>query len=279
MQKEIYSQFKSDTGNINLLTTMGRLYCHESVQRYEDSLEYFYEVRRMKSNMYGSMHLEVASSLNNIAYVYLQLGEFDKCLSISENSIDIASNGGGINKELCVAWTHKADAQEKMGRYSDAVTCYEKVLHLQTTLEGDNDIKNASVYKKIADIYLTSDDSKRAIATLEKAIIVERDALGEDSNDLAKTYSKLGECYEMRENYPNAVKCHTKALRIFKHTNDKEGAAIEHNKLGGIFKLSGDNSKSMEHYMASLWHARDAKLPSTNPVVADTIRNVAAFQA
>ena len=278
MQKEIYTQFKSDIGNVNLLTTMGRLYCHETVQRYEDALEYFYEVRRMKSEIYGSMHLEVASALNNIAYIYLQLGEFDKCLSISENSIAIAGNGRGINKEVCVAWTHKGDAQERMGRSNDGITSYEKVLHLQTTLEGDSDIKNAVIYKKIADVHLKSDDTKQAIASLEKAIIVEREALGEESNDLAKSYSKLGQCYATRENYANAVKCHTKALRIFKHTDDKEGAAIEHNKLGGILKLSGDNNKSMEHYMASLWHAREAKLPSTNPVVADTIRNVASFQ-
>lgn len=278
MQKEIYSQFKSDTSNVNLLTTLGRLYCHESVQRYEDALEYFYEVRRMKSEIYGSMHREVASALNNIAYIYLQLGEFDKCFSISENSIDISSNGDSVNKEMCVAWTHKADAQEKMGRHSDAIASYEKVLHLQSSLDGDNDIKNASIYKKIADICLTIDDVKWAIGSLEKAIIVERDAIGDESNDLAKSYSKLGECYEMRENYGNAVKCHTKALRIFKYVDDKEGAAIEHNKLGGILKLTGDNHKSMEHYMASLWHAREAKLPSTNPIVADTIRNVASFQ-
>lgn len=258
---------------------MGRLYCHETVQRYEDALEYFYEVRRMKSQIYGSMHVEVASSLNNIAYIYLQLGEFEKCLSISENSIEIAGNGREVNQEVCVAWTHKADAQERMGRYSDAVSSYEKVLQLQSDLKGEDDIANGTIYKKIADIYLASNDVKRAIASLERAIIVERDAHGEDCIDLARTYSKLGECYEMRENYPNAIKCHTKALRIFKYNEDKEGAAVEHNKLGGILKISGDNSKSMEHYMASLWHAREAKLPSTNPIVADTIRNVASFQA
>ena len=278
LQKEVYTQFKSNPSNINLLTTMGRLYCHESVQRYEDALEHFYEVRRMKSEIYGSMNLEVASALNNIAYIYLQLDEFDKSLSISKNSIDIAYNGGRTNKEMCVAWTHKANAQEKLGRYSDAIATYEKVLNLQPTLAGFDAMENAAIYKKIANVYLSSDDVKNAISNLEKAILVERDTLGEDSKDLAKSYRKLGECYGIRGNLASSVKCHTKALRIFKHTDDKEGAAVEHNKLGAILQLAGNNNKSMEHYMASLWHAREAKLPSTNPVVADTIRNVASFQ-
>lgn len=278
MQKEVHPQLKSDTTSVNLFTTMGRLYCHERVQRYEDALEYFYEVRRMKSQIFGSMHIEVASSLNNIAYIYLQLGEFEKCLLLSENAIDIADNGRGITQEVCVAWTHKADAQERMERHSDSISSYEKVIHLQSSLMGDKDIANAAIFEKIADVNLTTADVKAAIASLEKAIVVKREALGDESCDLARTYRKLGECFEMTQSFANAVKCHTKALRIFKHNEDKEGAAVQHNKLGGILKLSGDSSKSMEHYMASLWHAREAKLPSTNPIVADTIRNVASFQ-
>ncbi|KAL7480832.1 hypothetical protein ACHAW6_006493 [Cyclotella cf. meneghiniana] len=278
LQKEIYPQLKSDTTSVNLFTTMGRLYCHESIQRYEDALEYFYEVRRMKSQIFGSMHIEVASSLNNIAYIYLRLGEFEKCLSLSENAIDIADNGRGITPEVCVAWTHKADAQERMERHKESISSYEKVLHLQSSLMGDKDIANAAIFEKIADVNLTTADVKAAIASLEKAIVVKRAALGDESCDLARTYRKLGECFEMTQSFANAINCHTKALRIFKHNEDKEGAAVQHNKLGGILKLSGDSSKSMEHYMASLWHAREAKLPSTNPIVADTIRNVASFQ-
>lgn len=55
-------------------------------------------------------------------------------------------------------------------------------------------------------------------------------------------------------------------------------AATEHNKIAGILKLLGEPSKAMEHYMAALRHSREARLPSTDPIVADTIKNVASFQ-
>lgn len=55
-------------------------------------------------------------------------------------------------------------------------------------------------------------------------------------------------------------------------------AAAEHNKIAGLLKRSGEPNKAMEHYMAALWHSREARLPSTDPIVADTIKHVASFQ-
>ena len=99
------------------------------------------------------------------------------------------------------------------------------------------------------------------------------------NKELALPYRRLGECYEMtRRGTSDSIKCHTRALRIYKHHNDKEGAAKQHNKIAGILKKKGDREESMDHYMAALWHSREAKLPSTDPTVADTIKNVAAFQ-
>ncbi|ACI64446.1 predicted protein [Thalassiosira pseudonana CCMP1335] len=278
LRREVFPDLKTDAASLSLLSTIGRLYCHESVQRYEDALGYFHEVHRMKCELFGKRHLGVASSLNSIAFIYLNLGDYDKCVVISDRAIDIASNGRGLNKEMCVAWTNKGDAQEKLGQYVDAVASYEKVLDLQSACLSEDDIANAEVYEKMADSYLSMNDIQQATSSLEDAILVKIEALGDENEELAKSYRKLAECYEMTQDYSNSIKSHTRALRIFKHIGDKEGAAIEHNKMGGILKKSGDYNKAMEHYMASLWHSREAKLPSTNPIVADTIRNVASFQ-
>ena len=82
----------------------------------------------------------------------------------------------------------------------------------------------------------------------------------------------------MGNDLTTCIKCHTRSLRIYKHHNDKEGAAKQHNKIANIHKRKGNREESIDHYMAALWHSREAKLPSTDPTVADTIKNVAAFQ-
>jgi hypothetical protein len=102
--------------------------------------------------------------------------------------------------------------------------------------------------------------------------------LGPDDMEIARLYSTLGDYYEKNREHSVGIKCHTRALRVFKHHDNKEMAATEHNKIASILKLSGESDKAMEHYMASLWHSREARLPSTDPIVADTIKNLAIFQ-
>ena len=52
---------------------------------------------------------------------------------------------------------------------------------------------------------------------------------------------------------------------------------MEHHRIAAMLKEDGDPHNTMEHYMAALWHTREAWLSSTDPVVADTSKYVAAF--
>ena len=132
---------------------------------------------------------------------------------------------------------------------------------------------------------------------MERCIALKRHVLGPDNEEVARSYSKLGEYYHKAGEHTNGIKCHTRALRIFKHirntkinpiandTDEQHPAmvsttqiAVEHNRIATILQSSGETNKAMEHYMASLWHSREARLPSTDPIVADTIKNVAGFQ-
>ncbi|KAL7462558.1 hypothetical protein ACHAXS_002939 [Conticribra weissflogii] len=276
--REVHKNLPTDSSTLNLLTTISRLYCNDGIKRYQDALRYFHEVHRMKCEMLGRNHLEVASTLNNIAYLQMQLGECKKCIETSNRSIDVASNGRGLNKETCAAWTNKGDAYEKLGDRRNALASYKKALEVQKVFLGENNILNAELYEKMAGIYFKRKDLENAISLLEDSLEVKCKALGSEKSDVASTFIKLAEYYEEDHDYSNSIRCHTKALRIFKHNDDKEGAAKEHNKIGGILKSVGDYNKSMEHYMQALRYSREAKLPSNDPIVADTIRNVASFQ-
>lgn len=278
LRREVHKNLPSDSSTLNLLTTVSRLYCNDGIRRYQDALRYFHEVHRMKCEMFGRNHLEVASTLNNIAYLQMQLGDCKKCIDTSDRSIDIASNGRGLNKETCAAWTNKGDAYEKLGDRRNALSSYKTALEVQKVFLGENDLANAELYEKMADIYFKRKDLENAISLLEDAMEVKCEALGPEKSEVASNYIKLADYYEEDHDYSNSIRCHTKALRIFKHNDNKEGAAKEHNKIGGILKSVGDYNKSMEHYMQALWYSREAKLPSNDPIVADTIRNVASFQ-
>ncbi|KAL7553888.1 hypothetical protein ACHAWF_017230 [Thalassiosira exigua] len=278
IRREIIPNPKDDPNTLSLYSTLGRLYCHEDMKGYRQALEYLHEVYRRKCEAVGRDHIDVVPSLNSIAFVYNELGEYDKCVAISDRAIDIATNGRGMNKETCVAYANKGEAHGRLGDWDRAITSFDIALATQSKCLEKNDMLNAEVYEKLSEAYLHSKDMEKAISSLEESIAVKRSALGPDNEEIARSYSKLGEYHERAKEPAKAIKCHTRALRIFKHHDNKEMAATEHNKIASILKSSGESNKAMEHYMAALWHSREARLPSTSPIVADTIKNVASFQ-
>eukprot|EP00581_Thalassiosira_minuscula_P000722 CAMPEP_0183738148 /NCGR_PEP_ID=MMETSP0737-20130205/53879_1 /TAXON_ID=385413 /ORGANISM="Thalassiosira miniscula, Strain CCMP1093" /LENGTH=588 /DNA_ID=CAMNT_0025972621 /DNA_START=66 /DNA_END=1832 /DNA_ORIENTATION=+ len=305
-RREVIPNAKQDPYSLNLFSSIGRLYCHSDIQRYQEALGYFHEVHRMKCEVVGRDHLDVVPSLNSIAFIYNKLGDYKKCVMISDRAIDIATNGRGLNRETAVAYANKGDAHKNLEDYDHAVISYETALSTQEKCLDENDMTNAEVYDRLAETHILVGDYEKAIAALEESIAVKRNVLGPDNEDLALSYSKLGDYYEKNGEYAEGIQSHTRALRIFKHVrnngngngnngNNEDGngggdddnasslsstkhIAMEHNRIASILKSSGDTNKAMEHYMASLWHSREARLPSTDPIVADTIKNVANFQ-
>ncbi|KAL3809507.1 hypothetical protein ACHAXA_009743 [Cyclostephanos tholiformis] len=278
LRRMVIPNSKKDPNSLNLFSAIGRLYCHGDVKRHGDALSYFHEVHRIKSEISGSDHLDVVPSLNFLASIYIEIGDYKKSAAISDRAIGIATNGRGLNKETCVAYVNKGDALKHLKDYEKAIGSYETALKTQSKLLDYYDMMNAEVLEKLAEAYLFSKEYDKAISSMEKAFYVKMKNLGPDSQVLARSHSKLGDIYEAGGQHSNGIKCHTRALRIFKHHDNKEMAATEHNKIATILKTSGEKTKAMEHYMAALWHSREARLASTDPVVADTIKNVAAFQ-
>lgn len=278
IRREVIPDSKQDPNSLNLFSTIGRLYCHENVKRHGDALSYFCEVHRMKCDILGIDHIDVVPSLNFLASIYKEIGDYKRSAVLSDRAIEIATNGRGLNKETCIAYANKGDALKYLKDYEKAIGSYETALKTQSKLLDLNDMMNAEVLEKLAEAYLLSKDYENAVSSGEKSLRVKMKNLGPESQVLASSHSKLGDIYEASGQHSNGIKCHTRALRIFKHHDNKEMAATEHNKIATILKTSGETTKAMEHYMASLWHSREARLPSTDPVVADTIRNVAAFQ-
>ena len=277
-RREVIPNAKKDPNSLNIFSTMARLYCHDNIKRYGDALGYFHEVHRMKCEAFGRENMQVVPSLNSIGFIYNELGDFPKGVVMSDRAIDIATNGRGMNKEACVAYANKGDAHRQLNDHFKAIDSYENALSIQSQCLEEDDMMNAEVYEKLAEAYLSSNNAYKAISSLEKSIEVKQNTLGPDSEVLAMAYSKLGKYHVHGGEHANGIKCHTRALRIFKHDDNKAMAAREHNNIATIMKAAGETNTAMEHYMAALWHSREARLPSTDPVVADTIKNVAAFQ-
>lgn len=279
LKKEVSPGNTLDESSLNLLNALGRLYSHRSVGWYKEALNNFEKVYKIKSDLHdGEDHIDIVPSINNIAFVHGELGNYRHCLELSLRAIDICTTGRGIKKETVAAYTNKGYALHMMGDKREALDAYKLALEFLSKCGGDADLLGISLHQKLADVYMDMGNVDEAISSIESLIEAKTDVFGGESKELALSFKDLGDCYEITNELALCIKCHTRSLRIYKHHNDKEGAAKQHNKIAGIHKKKGNKEASMDHYMAALWHSREAKLPSTDPTVADTIKNVASFQ-
>lgn len=279
IKKEVSPTDTLDEGSLTLYNALGRLYSHRSIGWYNEALTNFEKVYKVKSELHdGEDHLGIVPSINNIAYVNGELGNYRKCLSLSHRAIEICTDGRGINKETVAAYTNKGYALYNMGDYDEALSAYVDALEYLNKCGSDVDMMGINLHQKMAQAFMSMGHVDEAMESIESLIEAKTDVFGGESKELALPFKDLGDCYEMTNELHLCIKCHTRSLRLYKHHNDKEGAARQHNKIAGIHKKKGNREESIDHYMAALWHSREAKLPSTDPTVADTIKNVAAFQ-
>jgi len=279
IKKEVSPNDTLDENSLTLLNALGRLYSHRSVGWYKEALNNFEKVYKVKSELHnGEDHLDIVPSINNIAYVNGELGNYRQCLNLSLRAIDICTDGRGINKETVAAYTNKGYALHNMGDDKGALSAYMDALEYLSKCGSDVDLMGINLHQKMAQVFISMGHVDEAISSIESLIEAKTEVFGGESKELASPFRELGDCYELSNELDLCLKCHTRSLRIYKHHNDKEGAAKQHNKIANIHKRKGNREESIDHYMAALWHSREAKLPSTDPTVADTIKNVAAFQ-
>ena len=278
LRKAVIPELSDDVSGTNVFSLIGRLYCHENVCRYSDALPFCNEIHRRKCERFGREKLEVVPTMNMIAFIYNKKGNYGKAITISDHSLKITTNGRGLNKETCAAFTNKGDGCVGMGDLETAILCYEAGLEIQLKILSQDDFANVPLLQKLADCYADVKDYEKAINAQERVMELKLTHHGtEPSEEHAASCSILGDYYNGNNDPTAAIKCHTRALRIYKHFGAKDYAAKEHNRIAGILKNNCQPSQAMEHYVASLYCAREARLPSTDPIVADTIRNVAAY--
>ena len=278
LRKTVIPELSDDASGTNVFALTARLYCHESVCRYSDALPFYHEIHRRKTERFGRDAFGVVPTMNMIAFINNKKGNYGKAIAISDHSLTIATNGRGVNKETCTAYTNKGDGCVGLEDFETAILSYEAGLETQLKYVAQDDFANISLLQKLGNSYADVMDYEKAIKAQEQVIELKCRHHGtEPSQDLAECYSVLGDHHNGNKDTTAAIKCHTRALRMYKHFGAKDYAAKEHNRVAGILKSNGQPSRAMEHYVASLYCSREAQLPSTDPIVADTIRNVAAY--
>ncbi len=149
-------------------------------------------------------------------------------------------------KETAAFYFQRGGLQELQLKYNQALALYQQALALQPD--------NALYLNNTAHLMQTLGQYAAAIPLLEKALLLNRNALGEESASVATNYNNLGSAYDSLGDYTKAIQYYEQALaidiKVFGESNPS--VAIRYNNLGSVYDSLGHYPKAIQYYELAL---------------------------
>ncbi len=274
------AELRAFNENDNLLQE-ARLAASEStrLRRSGKLREAFAQIQRaleVREKVLGQDDVEVATTLDTVAFFYYSMGDYARCESLLKRALDI--------KEKKLEASHPDIAQtlnsfglvlSDKGDYTKAVTFYQRALQIREKSLGANHPGVATTLNGLATLYIDTADYTKSESLLLRALEIYEKIYGPNSpnsanelNNLALLYSKKGDYDKAEEFYKRAFEMNKKLL-----PPEHPSIAMSLNNLATIYQQENDLAKAKEFFERALV-IREKVFGSDSPDVAQTLYNL-----
>ncbi|MGB3861400.1 MAG: CHAT domain-containing tetratricopeptide repeat protein [Candidatus Aminicenantaceae bacterium] len=209
----------------------------------------------IRAHMLGSEHLEIATSLVNIANILNRNGQwpdaksyYERALAIYEKTLEPSHEDIGLLLGKLGATT------SNMGAYAEAIPILERsVSTLEKTL-GAKHIKVANSLTNLGITHFKMAEHTVALQYLDRALAIKEKTLGLEHPKLANDLKILGVVYTETRSYEKAHMLFERSLAIRKKNfgPDHISVADIYNSLGILSRRSGKPDEARSYYKQSL---------------------------
>jgi tetratricopeptide (TPR) repeat protein len=203
----------------------------------------------------------------------IKVAQFDKAQQVFEMILDRTTD----EEEKGEIYYYLGWIKKGQGKYTEAITYYEKSLKiLQKTLPANHPLL-ATSYNNIGAVYDNMGEYSKALSYYEKALEIWQKTLPANHPHLATSYNNIGSVYDNMGEYSKALSYHEKALEIYQKTlpANHPDLATSYNNIGGVYYNMGEYSKALSYYEKAL-EIRQKTLPANHPDLATSYNNIGA---
>lgn len=218
-----------------------------------------------------------ASSLNNLATVYSEMGNYDSALTCHERALSIRLSVLGVNHtDVAASYNNLGIVFGKMGRYEKALENQRKALLIWGEIYGQKNPLVASCYGNIGTTYRNMGDYKSALENNEYALEIQLEVLGPMSPEVASSYNNLGIVYLDLGLYDKALLSHDRALTIQLATLGAlhPEVASSYGNIGEVYRRLGSYQLALENHTKSI-DIFTKTLGFSHPYLAGAYNNIA----
>ncbi|MFM2120728.1 MAG: hypothetical protein RL722_2196 [Pseudomonadota bacterium] len=231
----------------------------------------------LRQKALGLNHPITATSLNNLASLYRETGDYGKAELLFLRALAIRDKAlGADHPDTAISQSNLADLYQATGAYTKAEPLFLRALATNEKSLGADHPHTATALNNLATLYENTGDYVkaeplylRALAITEKALGADQPATATSLNNLASLYQKTGDYAKPEPLYLRALAIKEKALGA-----DHLATATSLNNLAGLYSDTGDYAKAEPLYLRAL-AINEKALGANHPDTATSLNNLA----
>ncbi|CAJ1940084.1 unnamed protein product [Cylindrotheca closterium] len=240
---------------------------------HRKAIKMFQESLRGRRKVLGYVHLDVASTLFNMAFLYKSRNRLDKALRCLEEALKIRALR--VPETETVAMTHEKIGSlcRAIGKMKKAQIEFETALRLRKMIHGKDHIKVASVLQELGDLMDDIGEYGQALIYYMDALDIRRAKLENSHVAVAETLYSMGYTLHTNGQLDRALTCFDESLSIRKYQlgDDSKEVGDTLNMMGFLKASRGD----LEEALTILWDAlRIRKKQKDKIKVSETLNNI-----
>jgi len=230
---------EADTITAEALTVLGKCYYKKSSYNKAESL--FEESLKIREDILGLDHPEVAQCLNYMANLYQDLGQYAEAESLYQEALAIWEKTLNPNDPLLAEiYNNLGNLHFDLSHYSRAEPLYEKALEIWKINYGSDDQNVAIALNNLASLYQDLGRYNEAESLYQQAITISK-KISRGSPNVATYTNNLANLYYDLGRYTEAETLYKEAISIFKTRLGIKSPSMarELNNLASLYQDTG----------------------------------------
>ncbi len=245
----------------------------------KDTLGVFFMTKaiKLKKELLGDCHPEISTSLNNLAQLYADMGQYEKALPLQQQALKVYEKTlGDEHPGVALSLNNLAILYSEMGQHEKALSLQEQALSMYKKALGDEHQDIAMSLNNLAALYSEMGQYEKAIPLQEQALEVYKKTLGDEHPDVAMSLSNLTTLYSKMGQYEKALPLLEQALKVYENTlgDEHPDFAIILNNLSSLYSKMGQYEKAFP-LQEQAFSINKKKLGDKHPEVATSLNNLA----
>ena len=259
------SQDKDDKQNANDINEKGIEHINKG--NLDSALVYF-KISLELNKKVGDT-LNIATSLNNIGYIFKSQDKLDEALKYYTESLELYKKFGNP-PDIALSLNNIGSIYYNQGKLEEALKYLEEALELFGKFS--NPAKIASCLNNIGFIYDSQGKLEKALKYYTEALELSK-KVGNPS-DIAGSLNNIGTIYDSQGKLDEALKYYTEAFELDKKVGNPFNVARSLNNIGFIYSSKGKLDEALKYYTEALELYKKVGNPSS---IAGSLNNIGYF--